>query len=259
MYPCVQPGDTLHIESRLIEGVKVGDIAVFRRDGNFFGHRTIAKGGDEVGAYIVTRPDRSHHNNDGPTYGENILGVVTRIERRGKPASSEPKPLKGYAQARVTLWEWWNWDGRLRLSKRLGRVQRLRLYKIIASMGMKALHPQRRYKVRTPLKLGQSHDLYRVFSPDQFDVTQPLQQGKPVMEFTLELSFSPKRPLAASITLIRNPEENSQGAIWQIANSWVRNRYHGAGFEDMLARQAEKILARGGARLGKPATERRKA
>jgi len=29
MYPCIQPGDMLHIESRTTEQVQVGDIAVF--------------------------------------------------------------------------------------------------------------------------------------------------------------------------------------------------------------------------------------
>jgi hypothetical protein len=106
MYPCVQPGDTLHIESRPIEDVKVGDITVVRHDGLLFGHRTIAKGEDEDGPYIVTRPDRSNRGSDGPTYKENILGVVKRIERRGKQASTAPKPLSGYAKARASLWEW---------------------------------------------------------------------------------------------------------------------------------------------------------
>ena len=251
MVPCVHPGDTLHIESRPIEDIKVGDITVTRHNGCLFGHRTIAKGEDEDGPYIVTRPDRSKHGSDGPTLEENILGVVTRIERRGKQVSTAPKLLRGYAAVRVSLWEWWNWDARLRLSKRLERVQRLGMYKSIASIYVKALHPHLRYEVRTPLKPRQSHDLYRVFPPEQFDVTQPLQQGKPVMEWTLALYLDPTRAPAGWVTMIRSPEECPRGKGWHIADMWVRIRYRGAGLEDTISQQAEKILARSGAALFK--------
>jgi hypothetical protein len=251
MYPCVQPGDTLHIESRSIEDVKVGDITVVRHDGLLFGHRTITKGEDEDGPYIVTRPDRSKQGSDGPTYGENILGVVTRIECRGKQVSTEPKPLRGYAKARISLWEWWNWDARLRLIKGLERVQRLRLYKSIAALCVKALRPQRRYEVRLPLKPGQTHDLFRVFPPDQFDVNQPLQQGKPVMEWTLALYVDATRTPTGWATLVHRPEECPRGKGWHIEDLWVRIRYRGAGLEDTIARQAEKILTLSGAVLYK--------
>jgi hypothetical protein len=244
MYPCVQPGDTLHIESRLIEDIKVGDIAVVRHNGCFFGHRTIAKGEDEDGPYIVTRPDRSNHGNDGPTHRENILGVVNGIERRGKKASTNPKPLSFCEKARVSLWEWWNWDARLRVSKRLERVQRRRLYKSIASPCLKALHPQLRYEVRTPLKPGQSYDLYRLFLPDQFNVSQSLHQGKPVMEWTLALYLDAQRIPAGWATVIRRPESCPRGKGWDIEDLWVRIRYRGAGLEDRISKQAEKILAR---------------
>jgi len=250
MYPCVQPGDTLHIESRSIEDVKVGDITVIRHEGLLFGHRTIAKGEDEDGPYIVTRPDRSKHGSDGPTYGENILGVVTRIERRGAQASTAPKPLRGYAKVRVSLWEWWNRDVRLRLSKGLERVQRLHVYQIIAALCVKARYPQRRYEVRTPLKPGQTHDLYRVFPPDQFDVTQPLQQGKPVMEWTLALYIDATHTATGWATLVHRPEECPRGKGWHIEDLWVRIRYRGVGLENAIARHAEKILARSGAIIG---------
>jgi hypothetical protein len=250
MYPCVQPGDTLHIESRLIEDIMVGDIAVVRHNGFLFGHRTIAKGEDKDGPYIVTRPDRSNHGNDGPTYGENILGVVTRIERRGKQASTNPKPLSFCEKARVSLWEWWNWDARLRMSKRLERIQRLRLYKSIAALCVKALHPQLRYEVRAPLKPGQTHDLCRVFPPEQFDVNQPLQQGKPFMEWTLALYVDATRTPSGWATLVHRPEECPRGKGWHIEDLWVRIRYRGAGLDKAVVSKAGDILARSGMAIG---------
>ena len=251
MYPCVQPGDALHIESRPIADITVGDITVFRHNGLLLGHRTIAKGEDKDGPYIVTRSDRSQRGSDGPTYGENILGVVTKIERRGKPASTMPMPLKGYAKARVALWEWWNRDARQRLIQALERVQRLHLYKNIAAFCVKALHPQLRYEVRAPLKPGQTHDLYRVFPPEQFDVNQPLQQGKPVMEWMLALYVDATRTPTGWATMVLRPEECSRGKGWHIEDLWVRIHYRGAGLENAILQQAEKILARSSAVLHK--------
>ena len=248
MYPCVQPGDTLHIESRPIDDIKVGDITVVRRNGFLFGHRAIAKGEDKHGPYVITRPDRCNQGHDGPTHEENILGVVKRIERRGKQAPTKPIPLKGYAKARVSLWDWWNWKVRLRMSKRLDRVQRLQLYQNIASPCLKALYPQRRYEVRTPLKPGQPHDLYRVFPSDQFDVTQPLHQGKPVMEWTLALYLDLDSMCAPSgwATLVHRPEECPRGKGWHIEDLWVRIRYRGAGLDKDVVGKAGDILARSG-------------
>lgn len=251
MYPCVQSGDTLHIESRPIEDVEVGNITVVRHHGLLFGHRTIAKGEDKDGPYIVTRPDRSKQGSDGPTYGENILGVVTGIERRGTQASTAPIPLRGYTKIRVTLWEWWNWEARLRLIKALEWIQRLHLYKCIAALCVQALHPQLRYEIRVPLKPGQAHDLCRVFPPEPFDVNQPLQQGKPVMEWMLALYVDATHTPAGCATLVRRPEECTRGKGWYIDDLRVRIRFRSAGLEDTIFRQAEKILARSGAVLFK--------
>lgn len=244
MYPCVRPGDTLHIESRLIEDIKVGDITVVRHGGLLFGHRTIAKGEDKDGPYIVTRPDRSHQVSDGPAYGKDILGIVTRIERKGKQASTTPKLLKGCAKIRISFWGWWNWNVRLHLINVIVLVQRLRIYQNIAQLCLKALHPLIRYEVRVPLKPGQSHDLYRVLPADQFNVSQFLQQVKPVMEWTLALYLNKALTPAACATIIHSPDECPRGAGWHIAEIQMRIRYRGAGLDKALVSKGGDILAR---------------
>ena len=83
MYPCIMPGDILHIEVRKVEEVKIGDVVVYRRYGNLFGHRIIGKGDDKGLNYIVTRPDTARLGNDGISFGRDILGVVSKIERKG--------------------------------------------------------------------------------------------------------------------------------------------------------------------------------
>ena len=73
MYPTVRPGDVLHIESRTVDEVAVGDIAVCRRPGYLFSHRTIGKGVHNGRPYIVTRPDRVRRGDDGPTFDQDVL------------------------------------------------------------------------------------------------------------------------------------------------------------------------------------------
>lgn len=246
MYPCVRPGDTLHIESRPIERIQVGDIAVIRKSGQLFGHRAIAKGENEIGPFIVTRPDRSDDGDDGPTHGENILGVVTRIERKGKPTITTKMPLGGRAKLRVALWEWWHRDARSRLIHGLERAQRLRFYQAVSPLCLKAFHPKLRYEVRTPLKPGQSHDVYRSFPPDRFDASQLLHQGKPVTEWTLALYLDAARLPAAWVTMVRSPEESSRGKGWHIADAGARVRYQGTGLDRIVIGKAMEILARSG-------------
>ena len=246
MYPCVQPGDTLHIEARLMDDISIGSIAVFRRNGHLFGHRAIAKGVDDDGPYIVTRPDRSNQGNDGPIREQNILGVVSKIERNGKQVSTTPIPLKGLAKVRAMFLEWLDVHARVLVINGLGQVQRLRIYQNIASLYLKIFHPQFRYEVRTPLKPRQSHDLYRMFPPDQFDVSLPIQQGKHVMEWTLALYLNAAKTSAAWATLIRSPDGCPLGMGWHIANLRTQVRYQGVGLDKAVIGKAGEILARTG-------------
>jgi len=246
MYPSIKSNDTLFIESRSIQDVKVGDIAVFRRFGQLLGHRTIGKGEDKGGAYIVTRPDRSTHGNDGPTYSDNILGIVVKIDRRGHEQSIEPKPLKGYSKVQVLFWEWWNLEARPYLIKNVEVVQKFGVYNKITSLYLTLVKRRLIYNVRMPLKPMQTHDLYRNFSPEEFDVNKVVQKGSPVAEWTLTLFLIEKRYPIAWITIIRHPENCPLGEGWYIADLFVRIRYRGIGFEKQLVSKAKNILARSG-------------
>jgi hypothetical protein len=82
MYPCVRPGDCLHIEYKKPEAMAIGDIAVYRRGNNLFGHRVIEKGYQDNCGYILTRPDTVSKGSDGPIFNQDIVGVVINIERK---------------------------------------------------------------------------------------------------------------------------------------------------------------------------------
>ena len=249
MFPCVQPGDVLHIESRPIEQVAVGDIAVFRRGAALFGHRAIAKGIDNGKPYIVTRPDRTKQGGDGSTYGDDVLGVVTAIERRGARVPLHPQPLRGVAALRAAGWEWWNWEAFPRLIERIGAVQCRAWYRRIASAWLDIARPRLSYRVRLPLNAAQAHDLYHEVPPDDFDAAQATWQGRPVTRWTLAVRLNAQRAPAATAAFALHPPECPRGAGWRLEDTQTRLRYRGIGLEETLIRQAEAILARSGMRL----------
>jgi len=242
MYPCVQPGDILHIESRPIEDIEVGDIAVVRHNGFLYGHRTIAKGIDDDGHYIIARPDRNSQDADNPTHKEDLLGVVNKIERKGKEFSTAPKPLSSYAIFRLSIWKLWNRDARRQLIKVIERIQGLQIYQRIASLFLKTIYDQLRYEAHVPLKPGQSHDLYRTIPLDRFELSKSFQQGKPIIEWTLTAYLDATNIPAAWVTLILTPDGCPRGKGWHIDCLHERIRYRGAGLSQVVVNQAANIL-----------------
>jgi len=78
----VRPGDILHIEYRKIEEIQIGDIAVYRRGNNLFGHRVIDKGCRENRVYLLARSDTARGGSDGPIFNQDIAGIVAAVERK---------------------------------------------------------------------------------------------------------------------------------------------------------------------------------
>ena len=251
MYPCVRPGDVLHIESRTVDEVAVGDIAVCRRPGYLFSHRTTGKGVHDGRSYIVTRPDRARQGDDGPTYDDDVLGIITAIERRGKRLSPRPRqyarPVRAYLAARLALVEalpaargWLIWA--------LARLQRGAVYRRLARLWLAATRTGVSYVVRLPLRAGQTHDLYHPLPPDEFDVAKPTWQGRPPDCWTLALHLNGgHRPAARATFVLRPPECPLAG--WWLDDLQVRVRYRGVGLAADLISKAGEILARGGTTL----------
>jgi ribosomal protein S18 acetylase RimI-like enzyme len=248
MYPCVRPGDVLHIESRTVEQIAVGDIAVCRRPGYLFGHRTIRKGVEDGRPYIVTQPDQTSQGDDGPTYDEDVLGIVTVIERRGQRVDPRQRqyrwPMRFYLTARLTLFEL-SLVVRGWLIDLLAYVQRGAGYRRVAWLWLAATRTNVFYVVRLPLQAGQTHDLYHPLALDEFDVAKPTWQGRTVDCWTLALHLRGNCQPAAWATFVLRPPECPH-AGWWVDDLQVRVRYRGAGFEEDLIRKAEEIFARGG-------------
>jgi len=249
MFPCVQPGDLLTIESRSIEQVKVGDIVVFRRNCRLLGHRAISKGTRDGRTYVETRPDRSSQGSDGLSYAEDILGVFRSIKRHDKIVSLNPQPLRGLASIHAAGYEWWTWNACPLLIKGIGRLQRCAWYQHAATVWLNRMQRQRSFLVRVPLSAHQLHDLYRQIPSDQFKPEQPLWQGKPALRWILNLHFPHEKPIAGTATVAWHPDSCPRGDGWRIENPQVRVKYRGAGVEDALFRKAATILERSGMTL----------
>ena len=249
MFPCVQPGDLLTIESRTIEQVQVGDIVVFRRNGSLFGHRAIAKGTRDGRTYVVTRPDRSFQGSDGPSYAEDILGVFTSIKRYKEDVPLTPQPLCGLASIHASGWEWWNWKACPLLIKGFSRLQRFAGYQRAATVWLDRTQRQRSFIVRVPLSAHQSHDLYREFPAEKFEPGQPLWQGYPARRWILNLYFNDERTPVGIATVAWHPSGCPRGEGWRVEEQQIRMKYRGAGLEAVLFHQAVTILARSGMTL----------
>jgi len=251
MYPCVQPGDLLHIASRTAAQIAIGDIAVCRRPAYLFSHRTVGKGAEDGRAYIITRADRARHGDDGPTYDEDVLGVVTSIERGGRHVDPRPRrypwPMRIFLAIRLMLLEsvpvMWSWAAGL-----LGHIQRGACYQSLARRWLLAAHPSLSYVARLPLQAGQTHDLYRPVPAEELDLAHLTWRGHAVDHWTLALHLGGSRRPAAWATLVPSPSGCPRGA-WRVNQVHVRARYRGMGFEQDLIDRCEEILSRSGAPL----------
>lgn len=80
MLPAIWPGDTLFVETATTNGVREGDVVLFRRDRRFCAHR-IVKTLD--GSKFVTRGD-ANPRPDPVVHSEQLLGRVSSIVKNEK-------------------------------------------------------------------------------------------------------------------------------------------------------------------------------
>jgi signal peptidase len=82
MLPAIWPGDAIEVERRALGEVCVGDVALFVRGARLFAHRIVEHRVDE----IVTQGD-TVPNADAPVNGSSLVGIVARVEHRGRVVS----------------------------------------------------------------------------------------------------------------------------------------------------------------------------
>ena len=241
MYPTVRPGDVLTIKPRPVADIAVGNIAVCRTPDYLFSHRVIEKGEYEGSAYIITRPDRSRHGNDGPTFDENLLGVVVAIKRNGNQVPLVPtnysRFIRYYYKKRLDLIELKE-RLKLRLPELLLHTDISVFYRPIVRIWFILVRPRLTYVVQVPLNATLGDAVFHRLELDAFN-PEEIVNGRKIMRWTIALLFNEGREPAAWVTFLRGEDDT-----WRVADSHVRLRYRGAGLDSMLTMQAKKILAR---------------
>jgi hypothetical protein len=190
----------------------------------------------------VTRPDRATRGDDGPTFDEDLLGVVSKVERRGQPVSfgpQTPPPLvRAYYDSCAAAMSA-GVRAAYALVNALGRLQESVLYRPVAWWWSRAAHRRVSYAVRLPMR-HTGDGIYHELPADGFDAAM-VWQGRPVERWVLVLRLDEGQPPAAWVTLVRAGPD-----AWRVEASEVRLRYRGLGLEEALVCEAEVILTRAG-------------
>lgn len=243
MYPAVRPGDVLSVRSCRPDDVMIGDIAVCRRPGYLFGHRVIRLAEQDGRLCVVTRPDRSRGGDDGPTFEEDLLGVVVSIRRDGAEVTLDPtsssRIVGFYHDARVAVAEA-RLSSRLRVVGALGRLHHLGLYQRLARLCFARALSRARLVVRVPVNEALGGSVFREMGPGVFD-PEDTWNGRSPDRWTVVALIGDKKPVAGSIEVLR---VSARG--WQVRDAAVRVRYGGTGLDEVLRRAAATIVDRSG-------------
>ena len=242
MYPTIRPGDVLIIKPCQTAEIAVGDIAVCRTPNTLFGHRVIGKGVDGERLYIITRPDRSSHGSDVPTFDENLLGVVSTVKRKGKSMPLAPKNysmlFRYYYKKRLDLIEKKELF-KFRLTKLYICLEKNLFYHFMVQMSFMVFRPQLTYFVQVPLNETFGDAVFHCFEPETFNPEKTVN-GRRIKSWTIALYLNKSRKPVAWINFSRDKND-----VWVVADSHLRLRYKGSGLEKALREKADKILASG--------------
>ena len=240
MYPCIRPGDTLHIEPRSVDQIKVGDIAVYRRYNRLFAHRTIDKGNNNGLDYIITRPDTTKFGNDGPSFDQDILGIVARIERKRKilDTAKNDYPLVKrfllniylrYYHSRQYLWS--------KIVYSISHVQQFKAYKKFAKFLFIKSKEKIEFSLQVPSSSKINSRFFRKISPEE--LLNLAREENPIPKWMITLNINSKP--AGFLSFISKPE-NCPFCGWWLSEARVRIRYRGTNLEKRLFQQADKLL-----------------
>ena len=251
MYPCIRPSDKLHIEFKKIEDIKTGDIAVYRRANLLFSHRVIDRGIKESRDYIITRPDTAQYGNDGPSFDKDIVGIISKIERRGRRIGTERREYNLLKRAFLSLSLKWYYFKQY-LFKGIVFViihlQQLKAYKGIARLLNLGLNKKISFSILCPLNYKVDSRFYRLASEEEL-------RENAVPKWRLGLKVNSKT--AATLSFVRKPKDCQFSGCW-LSGIKIRLRYRSTGIEEELFSYADKLLKKSGvdeifAALAKPA------
>jgi hypothetical protein len=245
MWPHLRPGDLLHVEPRTADNIALGDVVLFIRAGRLTAaHRTIEKHVVGGRTYVLTRADRASAGNDGPLFDNDILGVVTWIERKGRrlEVCRDPGARRKSSLADRCLLEWS--DGRLRqwAYRAAARVQGVGTYRLAARGWLARNEHELRWAIHAPLHPGQPCGLQRKLSLNEFAGLPLLPEAGGVDRWTL-LTWLGKgqRPAAyAKLVACLQPIE-ARG--WRVIELEYRHRFCGTQLDQLVEAKVTELLA----------------
>ncbi|MGD0336674.1 MAG: hypothetical protein ABSB18_06195 [Candidatus Omnitrophota bacterium] len=245
MYPCIRPRDTLYIEPRSIGEVKVGDIAVYRRYNRLFAHRTIAKGNDNGRDYIITRSDTAKFGNDGPGFNQDILGIVTRIERKERTFDTARKDYPLVEQLFLNVYlQYYRlkqhlWD---KIIYFISWLQQYKAYRKLARL-MEKSTKRIEFSLQVPINPRVNNRFSKEISAKE--ISESLKGESPISRWTIALNIDSKP--AGFLSFFFKPI-NCPFNGWWLYEAKLRVRYRGTNLEERLLEEACSLLKESGAK-----------
>jgi ribosomal protein S18 acetylase RimI-like enzyme len=245
MYPCIRPKDILHIEPKSVSEIRVGDIAVYRKAGRLFAHRTIAKGNNEGQDYIITRPDTAYSGNDGASFEQDILGIVSRIQRRGETLNTVKKDypfvkrfffnlyLKHY-YFKQYLWR--------KIIDFISYIQQYKAYRWFARFLFIKSSKEVQFSLQAPISPKANSKFYKEFS--KTELLESLSGEFPVSKWTIALEINSKP--AGYLSFVFKPKDCPFSGWW-LYEYKLRLRYRRTNLEEKLLREADDLFKQAGA------------
>ena len=234
MYPCIKQGDTLYIEPKKAEQIKIGDIAAYSQSGVINAHRTIDKGKENGRDYIITRGDRRAPRVDTKIIDNDIMGIVSRIERKGRFLSTQEKR---YNSIQNIFFEICIKSG---IAKKylfnnivcfINYLQQVRIYKRIAKKLFSKLNKRIDFSMQVPLHDKINDIFYKVISSKEFISENLCFKGGIIPKFTVALNIDSKP--VAFLSFIFRPKTCQFNGLW-ISGIKIPTVYRGLGLEEKL-------------------------
>ncbi|MDD5155134.1 MAG: hypothetical protein PHF11_01450 [Candidatus Omnitrophica bacterium] len=246
MYPCVHPKDTLCIEPKNAKDIEIGDIAVYRRYNSLLAHRTIDKGKDGNLNYIVTRPDTVKCGNDGRTFDEDILGIISRIERKGNILSPKKKEHSLTEKIFLNLILKWFYLKRYLFTLIIYIItymQQFKAYRRMAKYLFLKNDDKMAFSINVPLNHKATDRFYKLISPEELVILNSHADKESISNWNITLNIGSKQ--AAYLSFVYKPK-NCPFSGWWMSNAKISMRYRGTKVEEKFLQRIDELLRQSG-------------
>ena len=242
MYPCIRPDDVLRIEPRSIQEINIGDIAVFRRFNRLFAHRAIEKGNDNGSTFIITKPDTARFGNDGSTFDKDILGIVSRIERRGRFLTTQKRDYGLLKRAGLGIFLFRYYSKRYLYQKivyLITLIQQLPIYRSIARPILYKNKTNISFSVHFPLNNDITKRLEAKVLPEELVKMNSSFDGSRMLRWTLVMKVDAKQ--TASVSLVYRPKDCLLPGWW-VSDFRLKVKYRRTHIQERLIKQLDEML-----------------